>query len=174
MTAMSARDPDSDAPPDGPRDREKEKPKPADFEYYREVPETREAKRRWGAEQTHSWGDVDDKHWTKVRGDRNDEVLEYYRDRSKAPGVEEGGDTRNQYCMQCDGVIPLSYFQFEPADDEERYCPHCGVKLEKRIHRMFNWVEIDQPHDSDIKSLLPLLAAALVVVALAVLLYVVL
>ena len=106
-----------------------------------------------------------------VECDRNDDVLEYYRQRSKAPGVADGGDSRNQYCMNCDGVIPLSYFQFEPADDEERHCPHCGIRLEQRIHRMFNWVEIDQPHDSDMRSLLPILLAAAGVVLLALLAY---
>ena len=162
---MPSPDPDPEASDDRDttRDPEKQKPKPEGFEYYREVPQTREADRRWGAEETHSWGDVDEKHWSKVLGDRNDEVLEYYRSRSKAPGVAEGADSRNQYCMSCDAVIPLSYFQFEPADDEVRHCPHCGVELEKRIHRMFNWVEIDQPHDSDMKSLAPILIGGLAV-----------
>ena len=162
---MPESDPDPNPAHDDASDPEKRSPKPEGFEYYREVPQSREAERRWGAEETHSWGDVDENHWSKVRGDRNDEVLEYYRERSQAPGVEAGGDSRNQYCMQCDGVIPLSYFQFEPASKEVRHCPHCGVQLEQRIHRMFNWVEIDQPHGSDIKSLVPLLLGALVVVA---------
>ena len=136
-------------------DPEKGRPVPPDFVYYRELPETREADRRWGAEKDRSWGDLDERHWTRTRGDRNDSVIEYYQARSQAPGVREGGTWRNQYCMSCDGVLPLSYFQTEPADDEVRHCPHCGERLEQRIHRMFNWVEIDQPHDGDLKVFLP-------------------
>ncbi len=137
-----------------PVDPEKDAPAPEDGVYYREIPPDGE----------HSWGDVDERHWSRARGKRNARAIEYYRSRSQAPGVAEGGDTRNQYCMACDGVIPLHYFQFEPADETERSCPHCGTPLEKRIHRMFNWVEIDQPHDSDLRAVLPLVAVGLLCV----------
>ena len=45
-------------------------------------------------------------HWSRARKDSNQEALEYYRERSHAPGVEAGGGPRNFYCMRCDGVIP--------------------------------------------------------------------
>ena len=46
-----------------------------------------------------------DDHWSKSRAGQNEEALEYYRERSKAPGVEGGGGMRNHYCFECDGVI---------------------------------------------------------------------
>ncbi len=151
--------PETPSPPNEPteEDPEKAKPAPEDFVYYRESEDEAEWDRRWGAEESHSWGDVDEQHWSKTRGDRNDEVLDYYRRRSKAPGVAEGGASRNQYCMECDGVIPLSYSQMEPAQKKKQNCPHCGATLEGRIHRMFNWVEIDQPHEGDVRAFLPFL-----------------
>ncbi|MFT5286832.1 MAG: hypothetical protein ACI8TQ_003005 [Planctomycetota bacterium] len=147
---MSSSNPPTDKTPPA-SDPEKLNPKPEDFNYYTERP----------LKSDHSWGDMTDEHWSKTRGDRNDEVFEYLRSRGEAPGVESGGATRNHYCMKCDGIIPLSYFQMQPADKVERHCPHCGVKLDNRIHRMFNWVEIDQPHDSDLKAfLVPILVIA--------------
>lgn len=100
-----------------------------------------------------SWGNISEHHWTRSRGARNDEALEYYRERSKAPGVAEGGAERNFYCMQCDGVVPFDH----PGEG----CPHCGTSLEGNVKRYFNWVEIDQPVESDLRALLPpfLLAA---------------
>ena len=50
-------------------------------------------------------------HWSVARKDENQEALEYYRQRSHAPGVEEGGGPRNFYCMRCDGVIPVEPFE---------------------------------------------------------------
>ncbi len=148
--------PDSkDSGKPSPADPEKQNPKPEDFEYYTERP----------LKSDHSWGEMSDEHWSRTRGDRNDEVIEYYRSRGEAPGVESGGAVRNHYCMKCDGIIPLSYFQMRPADNEERHCPHCGVKLDQRIHRMFNWVEIDQPPGSDLKVLMPVIIVAVVVLA---------
>ncbi len=46
-------------------------------------------------------------HWSKSRAGENEEALEYYRERSKAPGVEDGGGMRNHYCFECDGVIDV-------------------------------------------------------------------
>ena len=157
MSAQQS-DPEQSDPAEGERvDPEKEKPKPEDFDYYTERP----------LKSDHSWGEMSDEHWSRTRGDRNDEVFEYYRSRGEAPGVESGGAVRNHYCMKCDGIIPLSYFQMKPAEKQEQHCPHCGVKLDERIHRMFNWVEIDQPHDGDLKAFLPIFAVgALLLLAL--------
>lgn len=93
-----------------------------------------------------SWGNVGEHHWSRARKGANQEALEYYRERSKAPGVEAGGSERNFYCMQCDGVIPF--------DHSGAVCPHCGVALDERVKRYFNWVEINEPADSDAKALL--------------------
>lgn len=98
-------------------------------------------------------GAVDEAHWSRSRGDRNEEALEYYRERSKAPGVAEGGGPRNFYCMECDGVVPHDY--------DGDACPHCGAALEGQAKRYFNWVEIDKPVESDARALLPLFGAAL-------------
>ena len=107
-----------------------------------------------------SWGNISPRHWSRARRGENREALEYYRERSQAPGVREGGAERNFYCMECDGVIP-----HEPAAEA---CPHCGAALDDRVRRYFNWVEVDQPVESDLKALLPLLLAGLAVVAVAV------
>ncbi|MCK6444805.1 MAG: hypothetical protein L6Q99_00280 [Planctomycetes bacterium] len=93
-----------------------------------------------------SWGNVGEHHWSRARKDANQEALDYYRERSKAPGVEAGGSERNFYCMQCDGVIPY--------DQAGTACPHCGVALDERVKRYFNWVEINEPTQSDAKALL--------------------
>lgn len=90
-------------------------------------------------------------HWSKARSGMHNEALEYYRERSKAPGVAEGGGARNFYCMDCDGVISM--------DHEGEQCPHCGAALAGKAKRYFNWVEIDQPPSSDLKALLPYLLA---------------
>ncbi|MCY2961832.1 MAG: hypothetical protein NTY35_16875 [Planctomycetota bacterium] len=104
-----------------------------------------------------SFGNMGDHHWSRAREGSNTEALDYYRERSKAPGVAEGGGPRNMYCMHCDGVIPLG----RPVDA----CPHCGRALEGDAKRYFNWVELDQPPRSDLRSLWPFLAAGLLAVA---------
>ncbi len=131
---------------------------PKDFVFYEQLPVDHEP----------SWGVMDERHWSRSRGDRNAEVIEYYRQRSHAPGVAEGGGLRNSYCLECDGVIPLQYFQTEPVDSKAplKTCPHCGVKLDRRVQRMFNWVEIDRPHDGDFKAILPLLLGGLLLIGL--------
>jgi len=96
-------------------------------------------------------------HWSRARRGSNREAHEYYRSRSRAPRVEAGGEERNFYCMECDGVIP---FAPPPAD-----CPHCGATLDENVRRYFNWVEIDEPPASDLRALLPLLIGAAVVLA---------
>ncbi|MCH2107329.1 MAG: hypothetical protein MK291_11885 [Planctomycetes bacterium] len=93
-------------------------------------------------------------HWSKSRAGENEEALEYYRERSKAPGVEDGGGMRNHYCFECDGVIELEYDSRQPAPTIPETCPHCGAKLEGGARRMFNWVELDQPPGSDARALL--------------------
>jgi len=109
-------------------------------------------------EPTKSYGNISDRHWTRSRKDSNQEALDYYRERSHAPGVAEGGGPRNFYCMECDGVIP--------AEHEGDTCPHCDASLEGVTRRYFNWVEIDEPPRSDLAALLPyLLGGALVVLA---------
>ena len=82
-------------------------------------------------------------HWSRSRTEKNQESLDYYRERSGAPGVREGGGLRNHYCMACDGVIP--------TDQKSDTCPHCGIKIEGETRRYFNWVEIDSPPPSDHK-----------------------
>ena len=94
-----------------------------------------------------SYGNMDEHHWSKTRGERNKEAIDYYRERSAAPGVAEGGEARNFYCMACDGVIPF--------DHEDPSCPHCEEPIEGRTRRYFNWVEIDEAPSSDLKVLLP-------------------
>jgi hypothetical protein len=101
---------------------------------------------------------MDEHHWSRTRGERNREAIEYYRERSKAPGVAEGGGPRNFYCMACDGVIEFDF----PGGR----CPHCDASLDGVAKRYFNWVEIDQPPASDLRALLPLLLALLVGVGL--------
>jgi hypothetical protein len=108
-----------------------------------------------------SWGNLSEHHWSRARRDANQEALEYYRERSRAPGVAEGGAARNMYCMECDGVVPHA---------AER-CPHCGAPIDDKVRRYFNWVEIDKPVESDAK---PLLAVAAIGVGLLVVLALVL
>jgi hypothetical protein len=104
-------------------------------------------------------GRVDEHHWSRGRDERNREALEYYRRRSAAPGVAEGGGSRNHYCMECDGVIP--------HDHAGASCPHCGASLEGLARRYFNWVEIDRPVQSDARALLPFFALFAALAALA-------
>lgn len=106
-----------------------------------------------------SYGNISDAHWTRARKDTNREAIDYYRERSRAPGVAEGGSSRNFYCMECDGVVP--------HDHEGDRCPHCGAEIAGKTRRYFNWVEIDQPGEGDLKALLPFLlgGAALIVLA---------
>ena len=99
-----------------------------------------------------SYGNMGPGHWSVARKDQNQPALEYYRERSQAPGVEAGGGPRNHYCMQCDGVIPWD----QPLDA----CPHCGSPIDPKVRRFFNWVEIDSPPRSDLLVLLPVLAIA--------------
>ena len=106
-----------------------------------------------------SFGNISDRHWSRARAGSNEEALEYYRERSRAPGVAEGGGARNHYCMSCDGVIP-----FEGAGDT---CPHCGASLAGVARRYFNWVELDRPPKSDLRALLPFLIGGTVALAVA-------
>jgi hypothetical protein len=101
---------------------------------------------------------LDDTHWSRARGERNREVIEYYRQRSRAPGVAGGGAERNFYCMSCDGVIP-----FEPRPQR---CPHCCAELDEHVVRYFNWVEISDPPRGDARAVLGLAAALLALAAL--------
>ena len=105
-----------------------------------------------------SFGNISEDHWTRARAGLNQESMDYLRRRSQAPGVEEGGSERNYYCMECDGVVPYEH--------AEPHCPHCGTELEGKVRRYFNWVEIDQPAESDLKALLPWLAGAALLLGL--------
>jgi hypothetical protein len=120
-------------------------------------PQRRAAPRRAGYTQTGSWGRISEFHWSRLRKGSNTEALEYYRQRSKAPGVREGGDVRNFYCMHCDGVIP---YQAGAAR-----CPHCGAAVEAGIRRYFNWVEMEMPKPSDTGFLIGIGIAAVLVLA---------
>jgi hypothetical protein len=101
---------------------------------------------------------MSDRHWSRARAGANREALDYYRQRSTAPGVAEGGAARNFYCMRCDGVIPF--------DQRAEHCPHCGQAIDEHVKRYFNWVEINEPPPSDFVPLLKLAAAGLGLVAL--------
>jgi hypothetical protein len=105
-----------------------------------------------------SFGNMSDAHWSRARAGTNAEALEYYRERSHAPGVKEGGGPRNFYCMRCDGVIP-----HEPAPEK---CPHCGEPTAEAARRYFNWVEINEPPRSDARAVLGPILIGLVVVGL--------
>jgi hypothetical protein len=107
------------------------------------------------AQPQKSYGNMSEHHWSKTRGERNKDAIDYYRERSRAPGVAEGGEARNFYCMECDGVIAF--------DHDGDACPHCAASLAGRTRRYFNWVEIDQPPSSDFRALLPYLACGLAV-----------
>jgi hypothetical protein len=106
-----------------------------------------------------SWGNISERHWSRARRGANQEAIEYYRQRSRAPGVREGGGERNFYCMRCDGVIPAT----PPAEA----CPHCGAAIEGRARRFFNWVELDQPGASDFAALAKIAVPILVLLVLA-------
>lgn len=109
-----------------------------------------------------SYGNISEHHWSRARAGTNEEAIEHLRERSRAPGVAEGGAARNHYCMECHGVLPLEYDQRAPAEDEtSQTCPHCGAELDPRVRAMFNWVEIDQPPNSDLHALLPILGLGL-------------
>ena len=105
-----------------------------------------------------SFGNMSDAHWSRSRAGTNEEALEYYRERSRAPGVASGGAERNFYCMRCDGVIA--------HDHRGASCPHCGEPLEGTARRYFNWVEINEPASSDFKALLPFVLGGVVVLVL--------
>jgi hypothetical protein len=109
-----------------------------------------------------SFGNISDDHWTRTRKDANAEDIAYLRERSKAPGVAEGGEARNFYCMECEGVIPFG--------EGDLTCPHCGVEVKGTTRRYFNWVEIDTPPQSDAAALLPYALGILAILALGVLL----
>jgi hypothetical protein len=121
-------------------------------------PQRRDAPRRAGYTQEGSWGPISDRHWTRARAGQNEEALEYYRERSKAPGVAEGGEVRNFYCMECDGVIP---YQSGAVD-----CPHCGAHVEPGVRRYFNWVEMELPAPSNRRFLLGVALAGLLLLGL--------
>jgi len=105
-----------------------------------------------------SYGNMSDDHWSRTRDAVNAEALDYYRQRNHAPGVEGGGEARNFYCMECDGVVPWDDFQGDR-------CPHCGAAIEGAARRYFNWVEIDRVPARDRTALL--LAGGLVLVLVA-------
>jgi len=105
-----------------------------------------------------SFGNMGPRHWSRARAGTNTEALDYYRERSRAPGVAEGGAERNFYCMNCAGVIPHD----PPADA----CPHCGTDLSGVAKRYFNWVEINDPPASDARAVLGVALAAFAVLAL--------
>jgi hypothetical protein len=120
-----------------------------------------------------SFGVDDERHWAKARGDLHQEEIEFLREKSRAPGVAEGGGLRNHYCMECNGVIPLAYDSRASVEAEApESCPHCGAKLEGGVRMMFNWVEMDQVPGSDLRALLPFLAGGMIfLVILAILLW---
>ncbi|MCA9003433.1 MAG: hypothetical protein KDB61_16025, partial [Planctomycetes bacterium] len=94
-----------------------------------------------------SFGNMGPDHWTQAREDANGEDIACYRERSRAPGVAQGGGSRNFYCMECDGVIP--------SDPPQKTCPHCGVAIRGEVGRHFDRVEIATPPASDWKALRP-------------------
>jgi len=122
-----------------------------------------------GADPERHSSKLPDSHWSRSREGKNDEAMQYLRERSKAPGVAEGGSARNHYCLECNGVIPLNYDRRQAAKERPpEQCPHCGAPLEQRVRAMFNWVETDEVPASDIMALLPVVLGLLLVVALTV------
>jgi len=114
-------------------------------------------------------------HWSKERVGLHSEARDFYRERSHAPGVAEGGGARSHYCMECGGLLPLNYDRRQAASGDPGTCPHCGVTLDARIRRMFNWVETDQVPASDLKALLPwFLVGTLITIGLLILLFLIL
>jgi hypothetical protein len=109
-----------------------------------------------------------EEHGSPSRSERNREALDYYRERSRAPGVASGGAERNHYCMACNGVIPLEYDSRRPAGGPPEKCPHCGAELDRRVRAMFNWVEIDQVPSGDARFVLIAAGVVLAAAALAV------
>ena len=105
-----------------------------------------------------SYGNLSDRHWSRTRQGTNLEAIEYYRERSKAPGVADGGAERNFYCMKCDGVIPF--------DVKGERCPHCSAPIDEHIRRYFNWVEINEPPRGDAAALLRVAAVVVAIGAL--------
>lgn len=103
-----------------------------------------------------SWGNMSERHWSRARKGAHREQLDYYRERSRAPGVAGGGAERNFYCMECDGVVPF--------DGAPERCPHCGAAIDEHVKRYFNWVEIAEPGGSDARALLPFFAAGALLV----------
>ncbi len=99
-----------------------------------------------------SFGNISDAHWSRARDGANAEAMDYYRRRSRAPGVKEGGGSRNFYCMECDGVVPE-----QPGLER---CPHCQASLAGMTRRYFNWVEINEPSRGDAAAVLKPLAVA--------------
>lgn len=98
-----------------------------------------------GAPKPPSYGNISEHHWSRARADSNREALDYYRERSKAPGVAAGGGARNFYCMKCDGVIP--------HESAVAACPHCGEPLDANVKRYFNWVEMGDPPENEFRTL---------------------
>ena len=101
---------------------------------------------------------MSDRHWSRARRDHNREAIDYLRERSRAPGVAEGGGARNFYCMNCDGVIP--------HDAPGSSCPHCGAAIEAGVRRYFNWVEMSEPQRREPRVLLPWILLALLALSL--------
>lgn len=110
-----------------------------------------------------------EEHWSRsrARADANREAIDYYRERSRAPGVAGGGGERNHYCMACNGVIPLAYDSRSPATEPPSNCPHCGAELDRRVRAMFNWVEIDQVPEGDARAVLKVVGVLAVIAAAA-------
>lgn len=116
-----------------------------------------------------SFGVTGDKHWATARAEMNQEEIEFLRERSRAPGVAEGGADRNHYCMECHGVIPLKYDSTQSREGEApEHCPHCGAELGGGVRMMFNWVEMDQVPGSDAKALMPFFLGGLLVLGIVV------
>lgn len=101
-----------------------------------------------------SFGNISEHHWTRARDGTNREAIEFYRQRSHDPGVAEGGEERNYWCMECGGVVPYDY--------QGPSCPHCKAALEGDAKRYFNWVEIDREVESDWRIAWPLILIAVV------------
>jgi hypothetical protein len=103
-----------------------------------------------------SFGNISEHHWSRSRRGQNQEAIDFYQERSKAPGVADGGSHRNHYCPECRGVVPLEYDSRSPVDRERKErCPHCGTEFIPGVREMFNWVEMDQVPASDARALLP-------------------
>ena len=108
-----------------------------------------------GSSSQRSYGNMSEHHWSKTRGERNREAIDYYRERSRAPGVEEGGGPRTSTAWTATGSSPTTRGSARARTVARSSTARSGGTST-------GW-EIDRPPASDLRALLPwmVLVAAL-------------